>query len=180
MIRRTFLSVCISGAASCTFAVPSSAIPPERRFQTWLELNQGFDPETQYLRLREAQRTVFWDELPEEISFLSPPGCVDLGFDDLGLSSRQCRRLIYAFSHTGVLAPDRSYRLRHAHFLCSVVEPVDGSEQATLPQYWKQAVSAFDLDDKVSWLGKKALRGRMRGFDLSEYRDIGEAFVPLK
>jgi len=179
MIRRTFLSVCLSGAASCATAAPNFATLPERNFKTWLELNQQFDPEIQYWLFREAQRTVFWEKLPEGVSFLGPRGFVDLGFDELGLTSIRYKRLVYAFSHTGVLVPGSTYRLRHARSLCSVVEAVDGSEQATLPEYWRQAAGVLDINNKVSWVGKRALHGRMRGFDLTGYRDVGEAFVPL-
>jgi len=152
MIRRTFLTVCAAAAASTgtsafglasRFAFESKTKDRSVTSRTWLESIQQFDPYTQDMLLREAQRTAFWGNLPEELAFLGPGAFVDLGYDGLGLPKVQYKQLLRSFSHTGVLVPGTPYRLRHARCLRSVVEVAGGSERATLPAHWRQAVMVY-------------------------------------
>jgi hypothetical protein len=153
MIRRTFLTFCAAAAASTAasafglasrcFTFKSKTKDRSIKGRTWLEAIQQFDPYTQDMLLREAQRTAFWGDLPEELAFLGPGAFVDLGYDGLRLPKVQYKQLLRAFSHTGVLVPGTPYRLRHARCLRSLVEVPDGSERATLPSHWRQAVMVY-------------------------------------
>jgi hypothetical protein len=85
-----------------------------------------------------------------------------------------------AFGGTGVVVPDTRWRLRFAYLRgpSSVVEPVDGMEQATLPEYWRQAVLVMGNADRATWIGKRVRPDQRAGFDLQGYQDTGEGLVP--
>jgi hypothetical protein len=150
---------------------------PMTASKTWLESIQQFDAETQEGLLREAARTSFPRDLPRELAFLSD-GFVDLGFEHLGLADAECRRLLRAFSGTGIAVPGTRYRLRNFAGIRSVVETADANETATLPEFWKQGVLVLDRNGQPSWVGKRFSRDLLVTWDLTNYRDVGEGLVP--
>ena len=60
----------------------------------------------------------------------------------------------------------------------AVVEPADGNEQETLPDWWKEAVLVTDDPFVPTWIGKRVRPDQTAGFNLQGYRDVGEALVP--
>src|SRR5437868_6614399 len=113
------------------------------RFKTWLESVERLQPGFREAMLCEAAaHTSFPAPLPSELAFLAGR-FVDLGFENLGLGTQKYNDFLRAFSGTGVAVPRTRWRLRFA-YPYAVVEPVDGSEQATLPDWWKEAVLVTD------------------------------------
>ena len=123
-----------------------------------------------------AAHTSFVAPLPSELSFLAGR-FVDLGFENLGLGPQKFNDFLRAFSGTGVALPNTTWRLRFA-YPYAVVEPVDGSEQETLPTWWKEAVLVTDDQFVPTWVGKRVRPDQLAGFSLQGYRDAGEALVP--
>jgi hypothetical protein len=147
------------------------------RFRTWLDsverLEVGF---RKPLLVEAAAHTSFRAPLPAELSFLAGR-FVDLGFANLGLGPQKFNDLLRAFSGTGVAVPKGHWRLRFAYPF-AVVEPADGSEQETLPDWWKEAVLVTDDLFVPTWVGKRVRPDQTAGFNLQGYRDVGEALVP--
>ena len=112
---------------------------------TWLDsiLARGFDEGTREMLVNEAQRTRFPGHLPPGFECLQGT-FLDLGFENLGLSAEALALVRLAFVGVGVAVPGTPYRLRHARPFFSYVEPADGSEGATLPAHWREAVIVAD------------------------------------
>jgi len=147
------------------------------KFKTWLESVEQFEPGYRKPMLVEAAaHTSFQAPLPAELSFLSGR-FVDMGFENLGLGPQKFNDLLSAFSATGVDVPNTSWRLRFA-YPYAVVEPADGTEQETLPGWWKEAVLVNDNQFVRTWVGKRVRSDQTAGFKLQGYRDLGEALVP--
>ena len=147
------------------------------RLRTWLEsverLETGF---RRPLLVEAAAHTSFQPPLPSELSFLAGR-FVDLGFENLGLGPQKFNDILRAFSGTGVAVARTNWRLRFA-YPYAVVEPADGSEQETLPDWWKEAVLVTDDQFVPTWVGKRVRPDQTAGFSLQGYRDVGEALVP--
>jgi hypothetical protein len=147
------------------------------RFKTWLEsverLEAGFHHS---MLLEAAAHTSFQAPLPPELSFLAGR-FVDLGFENLGLGPQRFNDFLRAFSGTGLVVPHTNWRLRFT-YPYAVVEPVDGSEQETLPAWWKEGVLVTDDQFRPTWVGKRVRPDQTSGFNLQGYRDVGEALVP--
>jgi len=131
---------------------------------TWLDAIEagGFDESTRQMLITEAQRTRFTGDVPGVFEFLGG-GFVDLGFENLGLPAKELDAVRLAFVGTGVMVPGTGYRLRHLRPGYSVVEPVDGSEAATLPDQWTEAVLVLGHDEKYIWIGKRICGDRHEG-----------------
>jgi hypothetical protein len=146
------------------------------KFKTWLEyverLEAGF---RQSMLAEAAAHTSFQAPVPPELSFLAGR-FVDLGFENLGLGPKKFNDLLRAFSGTGIAVPNTNWRLRFAYPF-AVVEPADGSELETLPDWWKEAVLVTDDQFLPTWVGKRVGPDQTAGFDLKGYRDAGEGLV---
>lgn len=150
-------------------------IAPDNR--RWLPLIQEqFDGEILEALIREQPRTGFHFEVPPDLAFLKD-GFVDLGFQYLGLDEDEEWTLFLAFSDGGVAVPGTHWRLRNYSPLFALVEVADGTEAATLPWHWKEGVVIWGKGEGPAWLGKRFLDRRC--MDLTGYRDMGEAWVPV-
>lgn len=146
-------------------------------FRTWLERIEAnrFDEWTTDNLLREAPHTGFMGPFPPDLAFLDGR-LVDLGFENLGLDQQTQHGLLRAFSGTGVAVPDTQHRLRFT-YPHAVIEPVDGTETATLPTWWKEAVLVTDDQFEPTWVGKRVRPDQVAGFDLSQFKDMGEGLT---
>ncbi len=146
--------------------------------KTWLERVEAnrFDTWTTERMIDELPHTYFIGYLPVGLAFLQGR-FVDLGFENLGLSPQELRRIMMAFGGTGVCIPGTQLRMRFA-YPHAVIEPVDGSETATLPSGWKEGVLVTDDQAIPIWVGKKVRPDQTTGFDLQAYKDAGEGLTP--
>ena len=148
-------------------------------FKTWLECIEAnhFDESITEMLINEMPHTRFTGGLPSDMAFLRGAH-VDLGFENLGLPAEEHRKIMRAFGGTGVVVPRTSWRLRFAylHGPDSVVEPVDGTEQAALPNYWRQAALVVGNDDRLTWIGKRVRPEQIGNVDLRLYRDAGDGW----
>jgi hypothetical protein len=148
------------------------------QLKTWLERVEAnhFDDWTKERMIEEMPHTYFIGYLPLALAFLQGR-FVDLGFENLGLSSPEQRAIMLAFGGTGVCIPDTQLRMRFA-YPHAVIEPVDGSETATLPTWWKEGVLVTDDEGVPTWVGKKVRTDQTAGMDLQGYKDSGEGLTP--
>jgi hypothetical protein len=146
--------------------------------RNWLERFDAsrFDGWTKERMLNETPHTYFLGYLPVALAFLQGR-FVDLGFENLGLSSPEYRALVLGFGGSGVSIPGTLLRMRFA-YPHAVIEPVDGSETATLPICWKEGVLVVDDQGLPTWVGKKVRPDQTAGFDLQQYQDSGEGLAP--
>lgn len=135
------------------------------KFRTWLE---GL--------INEQPHTTFVGQIPPELAFLHGR-FVDLGFENLSLNVHELESLGKAFTESGVIVPGTRWRLREISGK-TVVEKIDGTEQATLPSHWKQGVLVTDVNFNPTWLGKRLRRDQIGAYDLSNFRDVGDGLVP--
>ena len=149
-------------------------------FKTWLECIEAnhFDEWAKETLINEMPHTHFVGALPSDMAFLRG-AFVDLGFENLGLSSEEYRKVMLAFGGTGVHVPGTAYRLRHATPGHSLVEPADGTEQAALPAHWRQAVFVMGNDERLTWIGKRVRPDQVGRIDRSHYRDIADGWELL-
>ncbi len=146
------------------------------KFKTWLESVERLEVDFRNPMLIEAAaHTSFQAPLPPELAFLSGR-FVDLGFENLGLGPTKFNDFLRAFSGAGVAVPNTNWRLRFA-YPYAVVEAANGSEQETLPAWWKEAVLVTDDQFVPTWVGKRVRSDQTAGFDLRGYRDAGDGFV---
>jgi hypothetical protein len=147
------------------------------RLTTWLESVERLDAGVRKpLLIEAAAHTSFQAPLPPALSFLAGR-FVDLGFENLGLGPQRFNDFLRAFSGTGVAVPNTTWRLRFA-YPYAVVEPANGTEQETLPAWWREAVLVTDDQFLLTWVGKRVRPDQTAGFNLQGYRDVGEALVP--
>ena len=148
------------------------------KFKTWLERVESnrFDAWTKEHMIKEMSHTYFTGYLPPELMFLQGR-FVDLGFENLGLSSQDHRKIMLAFGGTGVCIPGTQLRMRFA-YPHAEIEPIDGSESATLPSWWKEGVLVTDNQAVPTWVGKKVRPDQTTGFDLQGYKDAEEGLTP--
>ena len=145
---------------------------------TWLERLDAsrFDDWTKEHMIKEMPHTYFIGYLPLALAFLQGR-FVDLGFENLGLSSLEHRAIMLAFGGTGVRIPGTQLRMRFA-YPHAVIEPVDGGETATLPTWWREGVLVTDDQGIPTWVGKKVRPDQTAGIDLQQYKDLGEGLTP--
>jgi hypothetical protein len=148
------------------------------QLKTWLERVEAnrFDDWTKEQMIKEMPHTYFLGYLPLALAFLQGR-FVDLGFENLGLSSQEYRAIMLAFGGTGVCIPGSPLGMRFA-YPHAVIEPVDGSETATLPIWWKEGVLVTDDQGVPTWVGKKVRPDQTAGINLQKYKDSGEGFTP--
>jgi len=146
--------------------------------RTWLERVEAnrFDDWTKERIVKEMPHTYFIGNLPLVLAFLQGR-FVDLGFENLGLSPSDYRAIMLGFGGNGVCLPGTQWRMRFA-YPHAVIEPVDGSETATLPAWWKEGVLVIDDQGLPTWVGKKVRPDQTTGFDLQQYKDSGEGLTP--
>jgi hypothetical protein len=146
--------------------------------RTWLERFDAnrFDDWTKERMFDEMSHTYFLGYLPVALAFLQGR-FVDLGFENLGLSSPEYRALVLGFGGSGVCIPGTPSRMRFA-YPHAVIEPVDGSETATLPICWKEGVLVVDDQGLPTWVGKRVRPDQTAGFDLQQYQDSDEGLTP--
>ena len=146
--------------------------------KTWLGRVQAnrFDEWTKEHMIKETPHTYFLGFLPLALAFLEGR-FVDLGFENLGLTSSEHRAIMLAFGGTGLSIPGTQLRMRFA-YPHAVVEPVDGSETAVLPNCWKEGVLVIADQGAPTWVGKKVRPDQTTGFDLQQYKDSGEGLTP--
>jgi hypothetical protein len=147
------------------------------QLKTWLERVEAnrFDDWTREHMIKEMPHTYFLGYLPVALAFLQGR-FVDLGFENLGLSSSEHRAIMLAFGGTGVCIPGTPLRMRYA-YPHAVIEPTDGSETATLPTWWKEGVLVTDDQGVATWVGKKVRADQTAGIDLRGYKDSGEGLT---
>jgi hypothetical protein len=145
---------------------------------TWLERLEAnrFDDWTKENMIKEMPHTYFLGSLPIALAFLQGR-FVDLGFENLGLSAAEFRVIVLGFGGSGVGIPGTELRMRFA-YPHAVIEPVDGTETATLPTCWKEGVLVVDDQGVPTWVGKKVRPDQTAGFDLHPYQDSGEGLTP--
>jgi hypothetical protein len=150
-------------------------------FKTWLDTIESgpFNEWTKEQMIKEMPHTHFGGSLPGEFDFLSG-AFVDMGFENFG-DDEMTRTCTLAFGRTGVIVPGTRYRLRHGGPGQAAVEPVDGTETASLPQNWKSYVFVMDMNDQFTWVGKN-VRPDQTGRNapptkLDGYRDMGEGWA---
>ena len=148
------------------------------QLKTWLERVEAnrFDDWTKEHMIKEMPHTYFLGYLPLALAFLQGR-FVDLGFENLGLSSAEHRAIMLGFGGKGICIPGTQLRMRFA-YPHAVIESVDGTETATLPTWWKEAVLVTDDQGVPTWVGKKVRPDQTTGFDLQPYKDSGEGLVP--
>lgn len=146
--------------------------------RTWLERLEAnrFDDWTKERMIGETPHTYFLGCLPIALAFLQGR-FVDLGFENLGLSAPEHRAVVLGFGGLGVRIPGTQWRMRFA-YPHAVVEQVDGSETATLPECWKEGVLVVDEQGLPTWVGKKVRPDQTAGFELQQYQDAGEGLTP--
>lgn len=150
----------------------------ELTLKTWLgrvEANR-FDEWTKEQLINEMPHTYFPGYLPAVLVFLQGR-FVDLGFENLGLSAEEHRKILSAFGGTGVCVPGTQVRMRFA-YPHAEVEPTDGSETAALPSWWKEGVLVINDQAAPTWVGKRVRPDQTAGFDLRGYQDAGEGWTP--
>jgi hypothetical protein len=150
----------------------------EMKCKTWLERVQAnrFDEWTKENMVNEMPHTYFPGYLPLALMFLQGR-FVDLGFENLGLSPQEHREIMMAFGGTGVCIPGTQFRMRFV-YPHAEIEPLDGSETATLPPWWKEGVLVMDDQAIPIWIGKRVRPDQTTGFDLQGYKDAGEGLTP--
>jgi hypothetical protein len=150
----------------------------ELKFKTWLDSieTNRFDEWTREHMIGEMPHTYFPGYLPLALLFLQGR-FVDLGFENLGLSAPEHRKIMLAFGGTGASIPDTQLRMRFA-YPHAEIEPIDGSETATLPSWWKEGVLVIDDQSVPTWVGKRVRPEQTTGFDLQGYKDAGEGLTP--
>lgn len=146
--------------------------------KTWLDRVQAnrFDDWTNDHMVKEMPHTYFVGYLPLALAFLNGR-FVDLGFENLGLSSQEQRQIMLAFGGTGVCIPGTQLRMRFV-YPHAEIEPIDGSESATLPSWWKEGVLVIDDQSVPTWVGKRVRADQTAGFSLQGYKDAGEGLTP--
>lgn len=146
--------------------------------KTWLERVESnrFDDWTKERMVEETPHTFFLGFLPAVVAFLQGR-FVDLGFENLGLSSQEHRKIMLAFGGTGVSIPGTQLRMRFA-YPHAEIEPVEGGETAALPAWWNEGVLVLDDQMVPTWVGKRVRPDQTTGFDLQGYKDAGEGLTP--
>jgi hypothetical protein len=150
----------------------------ELGFRTWLERVEAnrFDDWTKERLVNEIPHTYFMGYTPLTLMFLQGR-FVDLGFKNLGLLPPEHRKIMMAFGDTGLGIPGTQLRMRFA-YPHAAIEPLDGSETATLPAWWKEAVLIIDDQARPTWIGKRIRPDQTAAFDLQGYNDAGEGLTP--
>jgi hypothetical protein len=138
-------------------------------FKTWLEAIVKLPPYSAESVIREAPRTRFVGDLPPGFEFLKG-AFTNLGYENLGLPPAEVDALNKAILGTGLAVAGTQFRFRTERGFHTIIESADGSETASLPADWKQAVYVFDIgNDKYTWIGKKIPPDQMRNFDRNLY-----------
>ena len=107
----------------------------------------------------------------DDLKFLEG-GHTDLGFENLGLDPRARFKLYQAYQGTGVNIPGTNYHIREFHSgeFTAIIESSDGSETATLPDNWIEAVYVINSEGVYSWIGSKVRPNQLSpDFDFSPY-----------
>src|SRR5437867_2641279 len=106
----------------------------------------------EFFQLMEMADWAEFQQVPPELTFLR--GDVDLGFENLGLTTQQQQALIAAFQGAGIAVLGTLYKLRKLlNQNLAVVEPATGQEPV-LPDDWKQGV--YTINNNVfTYVGKR-------------------------
>jgi hypothetical protein len=73
---------------------------------------------------------------------------IDLGFENYGVPEKTYKALYTAIYNTGCKIPGTNFRIRCGPGDIYLVEPSDGTETATLPKNWRQAMYVMQLGEK--------------------------------
>jgi len=146
--------------------------------RTWLDRLEAkrFEDWTKEHILKDMPHTYFLGYLPVAVAFLQGR-FVDLGFGNIGLSRPDFQAIVLGFGGSGVCIPGTQFRMRFA-YPHAEIEPIDGSETATLPACWKEGVLVVDDQGQPTWVGKRVRPDQTAGFDLQQYQDSGEGLTP--
>jgi hypothetical protein len=161
----------MGGDCTTSSLSPRAAVLPEivMGFKTWLEAIEKLEPYSAESVIREAPRTRFVGDLPPGFEFLKG-AFINLGYENLGLPPAEVDALNKAILGTGLAVAGTQFRFRTERGFHTIIESADGSETASLPADWKQAVYVFDIgNDKYTWIGKKIRPDQMRNFDRNLY-----------
>jgi hypothetical protein len=148
------------------------------QFRTYLDTLKQLPPWGRGACVNEAMLTHFVAPVPDDLSLLRG-GLADLGFDNLDLPPQEQNKMLLAFVGRGVRVPGTPYRLRNWG-IRSFVEAADGSEEAALPENWKQALLVPARNhDGFTWIGKRVPKNKIGNVDFNQYADAGEGWMPL-
>lgn len=118
---------------------------------------------------------------PRELLWLR--GDVDLGFENLGLSSQQQQILKAGFQGEGVAVPGTTYKLRHLPDSTVAVVELQTGKEPVLPDNWKQG--AYTLSGNVfTYIGKRVRRNdqlppNFEPANDPNYKDVGDGHVKI-
>jgi hypothetical protein len=141
------------------FAQTATIILLVSRIHTLLGCLAHFPLATRVFMLKEDPRAhivvrfLYDKSLPPEFNFLSG-AMTDLGFENLSLDRHDLWKLHKALAGTGIAIPHSRYRVRLTPMSWLIIEPKDGSEAATLPENWKQAILVLGHNDEFTWVGR--------------------------
>ncbi len=137
----------------------------------YLETIEHFEPEIQECLLREAPHGRL------ERNPLLHGWFADMGFENLGLPKDEFRKIMLAYAGSGVRVPNTEYRIRVMRSGTIGVERADGSEQAELPAYWREAIFMTDADGTPTWIGRRVRPDQLQpNIDRSKYRETAEGW----
>ena len=100
--------------------------------------------------IREAPHTQIVGEIPPGLGVLDG-SFIDLGFENLGLSSVDKRAVNLAFVGRGVAMPGTGYKLRYTQTGMTAIEPDDGV--LVLPEHWMDAILVL-RGNQILYAGK--------------------------
>lgn len=143
----------------------------DMNFRLWLESVEP-SPERQMVLL-EAPHTRIVGDLPAGFDFLKGE-FVDLGFEDLPLPQPEKMAVYRAFMGKGVGVPGTHFRLRQDFPGSTLVEPADGTEQASLPDEWRGAVVVIGDGNDILYAGDLVNSERLpkAGLDPALYEKV--------
>jgi hypothetical protein len=114
--------------------------------------------------IREAPRTSFVSEIPEEFNILKA-GFVDLNFETYHLPKELRDEIGLAFSSEGVAVPGTQWKLRQGSNGMGRIEPATGNE-VMLPENWRRFVISAN-QGVLLWIGRSVRPEQAEGWDLS-------------
>jgi hypothetical protein len=126
--------------------------------------------------LRESPHTRIVKPIPPELSLLNGT-IVDLGFENLGLSSEIESAIRRHFIADGVRIPNTVWKLRYLKTATTVVEQSTGNEFA-LPEHWMRAVLVLGEGDDYKWIGSDVRPEQIVGTSLDDYVEVKDGYIP--
>ena len=127
------------------------------------------------MMLTENPRGFLEKPIPPEMTFLQGD-LLDLCFENLGIDENEQWILYKALRKASIGIPGTNYRIRLTPRGKLVVEPVDGTEMATLPKHWKQAIYVLNANDEYVWIGRLVKQDQIGTFDRTTMTETEDGF----